>query len=171
MLLPFPGAAMFVGANLAVTPFGNPLMDIVIADLNPPSEAVEMPKALELPAVTVTPIALLASVNVGTATVTAMFAVRVKPPPVPLMITVELFADALLAAENVTVTGAFPLIISAENLTVTPAEAPLALKVTAEPNPPCAVSDTVGVADPPGANEMLGTLGVSVKFNCGAALQ
>jgi predicted cation transporter len=171
MLLPFPGAATFVGANLAVTPFGNPLIDIVIADLNPPSEAVEMPKALELPAVTVTPVALLASVNVGTATVNATLAARVKPPPLPLMMTVELFAVALLAAENVTVTGAVPLIVADDSLTVTPAGAPLALKVTTKPNPPCAVIDNVVVADTPGANEMLGTLGVSMKFNCVAALQ
>ena len=128
---------MLVGANFAVTPFGSPLTDSVIADLNPSIAAVEMIRALELPAATVALVALLESVNVGTATVIVTFAVRVKPPPVPLMMTVELFAAALLVAENVTVTGVFPLIVAAENFTVTPAGAPLALRVTADPNPPC----------------------------------
>lgn len=112
---------MLVGANFAVTPFGSPLTDSVIADLNPSIAAVEMIRALELPAATVALVALLESVNVGTATVIVTFAVRVKPPPVPLMMTVELFAAALLVAENVTVTGVFPLIVAAENFTVTPA--------------------------------------------------
>ena len=40
MLLPLPGAAMLVGAKLAVTPIGDPLTDNVIAELNPGPFAV-----------------------------------------------------------------------------------------------------------------------------------
>jgi hypothetical protein len=39
-LLPLPGAAMLVGAKLAVTPLGAPLTDRVMAELNPDPLAV-----------------------------------------------------------------------------------------------------------------------------------
>jgi len=35
VLLPLPGAAMLVGARLAVTPLGSPLTDRAMAELNP----------------------------------------------------------------------------------------------------------------------------------------
>ena len=41
VLLPVPGAAMSVGVKLAVIPFGTPLTDSAMADLNPFTLAVD----------------------------------------------------------------------------------------------------------------------------------
>ena len=40
VLVPLPGAAMLVGAKLAVTPLGRPLIDNATAELNPFTKAV-----------------------------------------------------------------------------------------------------------------------------------
>lgn len=48
-VLPVPGAVMEEGAKLAVTPEGNPLAEKEIAELSPPSTAVERVTAEDNP--------------------------------------------------------------------------------------------------------------------------
>ena len=64
MLLPLPGAAMLVGAKLAVTPIGDPLTDNVIAELNPVPFAVVKVIGNDPPGATVALVALGVSVKV-----------------------------------------------------------------------------------------------------------
>lgn len=169
--LPPPGAAMLAGANVPVTPLGNPLTDIPMADLKPFTAAVEKVSFTELPRITVALTVLKVKVKLGTATVKAIVAVRASPPPVPLITTEALLAVALLAAVKVTVTGNAAVMVGREKRAVTPVGAPLALNVAGELNPPCPNSVIVALADPPGATDRLEMLGVSVKFDWRPSLQ
>lgn len=83
VLFPLPGAAMLVGAKLAVTPCGSPLMDNATAELNPFNPAVVRVIGVELPGATLALVALAVSVKLGVATVTESKTLRVSPPPVP----------------------------------------------------------------------------------------
>ena len=165
---PLPGDAMLAGAKVAVTPLGIPVADSAIADLNPFSAAVETVTVVEPPAATVARAAVVAALTVkeklGAATVTAIEAVRERPPPLPLMVTEALPATAFAAAVKVTVTGAAAVSVVEENFMVTPAGAPLAVNETGELNPACAVSVIVTATAPPGATETDATFGVSTKF-------
>ena len=69
LLLPLPGAAMPVGARLAVTPFGSPLSESATADLNPVSAAVDTVIGMLPPAVTFAFEAPSVRVKLGTTTV------------------------------------------------------------------------------------------------------
>ena len=171
VLIPFPGEAMVAGENEAVTPFGNPDADNAIADLNPFTAAVATVNLVSVPAVTVALAALGVRLNVGTATTSVRVVDRVNPPPVPLIVIVELFAATVLAAANVTVTVFDVLMLGAENFTVTPAGAPLALNVADELNPPCATIVIIAVPAPPGAIIRLDTFGESVNVDWLAAFQ
>lgn len=86
VLLPLPGAAMLVGAKLAVTPEGSPLTDSATDELNPFNAAVETVTRAEPPAVTVALVALGVSVKLGTATVRLNGEVLVTPPPVAVTV-------------------------------------------------------------------------------------
>jgi hypothetical protein len=114
-LLPVPGDAMPAGAKLALTPPGSPLADKLTADLNPLSAAVAIVMVVELPALTVALVAPGVRLKLGATTVNATGVVRVIPPPVPVMVTVELPAAAFEAAVNVTVTGAELVTLAEEN--------------------------------------------------------
>jgi hypothetical protein len=170
-LLPLPGEAMLAGAKVGVTPFGNPVKDNAIADLNPFSAAAETAIDVPLPVATVALVALVVSVKLGVTTVTEMRAVLVSPPPVPVIVTVEAPATAFAAAVKVTVTGEAAVKVEEERRTVMPAGAPLDAKVTREANPPCPVIVTVAAPEPPGPIETLETFGVSVKFDALPSLQ
>ena len=107
VLLPLPGDAMLAGAKVAVTPLGRVVTDNPMADLNPFSAVVETVIGPEPFRATVIFAALVSSERVGAAiTVTAMGEVRVSPPPVPEIVTVDLPATAVEEARKVTVTGA-----------------------------------------------------------------
>ena len=69
VLVPLPGAAMLVGARLAVTPAGAPLTDNAIAELNPVPFAVVNVIGTEPPGATLAALAPAVRVNVP-ATVT-----------------------------------------------------------------------------------------------------
>lgn len=170
VLLPLP-AAILAGAKLAVTPAGSPLTDKATADLNPATGAAETVTVVELPAVTVALVAPGVSVKPGAATVKAIGVLRVSPPPLPVIVTVELPATAPVDAVKVAVTGALAVAAEEENCTLTPVGVPLADSVTGALNPPCGVIVSVALLELPGATETLETLGVSVKFNVLPSLQ
>ena len=149
VLDPFPGDAMLVGEKLAVTPLGNPVAESDTAPLNPPSVADVTVTLLGVPAVNVKLAALVLSEKLGAATVNATVLLRANPPPLPLIAIVALPATAFAAAVNVAVTGAPALAVAAENFTVTPLGTPLVDSVTGALNPPCAVTATLTVPDPP----------------------
>src|SRR5262245_61159091 len=68
-------------------------------------------------------------------TVMLIDAVRVRPPPVPVILTVAGPSVAVLAAEKVTVL-AFPVVAAGLKLALTPPGKPLALKATLLMKPP-----------------------------------
>jgi hypothetical protein len=69
VLVPLPGDAMLLGVKLAVTPFGSPLTDKAMADLNPFPPAVVRVNGTEPPGATLALEALDASVKLGVNTV------------------------------------------------------------------------------------------------------
>jgi hypothetical protein len=87
LLLPLPGDAMLAGAKLAVTPFGSPLIESVTADLNPFCAAVVRVIAVELSVAMVALVALGVNVKLGAVTVSVSEIVRVRFPPVALMVS------------------------------------------------------------------------------------
>ena len=81
VLLPLPGDAILVGANVAVTPLGKPLTDNATCEWNPFNTAVDSVIGVEPPGATVTLVALGVSVKVGVNTDTLSIWVIVTPPP------------------------------------------------------------------------------------------
>jgi hypothetical protein len=69
VLRPLPGAAMLVGAKLAVTPLGAPLTDSVITELNPFAKAVVKVMGVEPPGATLALVTLGVKVKLGVNTV------------------------------------------------------------------------------------------------------
>jgi len=67
--VPLPGDAMLVGVKPAVTPFGSPVSDKAIADLNPFTGVVVSVIVFDPPAVTLALVALGVSVKLGVKTV------------------------------------------------------------------------------------------------------
>lgn len=165
VLLPLPGDAMDVGENFAVTPFGSPLIESAIADLNPPSAVVLTPTLVELPAVTLALVEVAVKVNVGTTRVRLMVWLCVTPPPVPFNVNVAAPAAAVTAAVSVTVLVPFPgdAMLVGEKLAVTPAGKPLAESEIADLNPFTAAVVTVSLLGVPAVTVPLVALGVSVK--------
>jgi hypothetical protein len=149
VLVPLPGEAIVAGTRVAVTPFGCPLTESEIADLNPPSAAADTVIAVELPAVT---------------DALAALSVSVKSPPVPVIVTVDVPTTVFAAALTVAVTGVLVVRVDEEKRTVTPVGMPLAVSVTGDANPPCVVNVMVAAVELPALTEMLETFGVSVKF-------
>jgi hypothetical protein len=88
MLLPVPGDATLVGANLAVTPKGRPLTERPIAALNPLVAPVYTVTGIEPPLFKRTVTALSPNVKLGAITVSESGAVFVTPPPEPVTVSV-----------------------------------------------------------------------------------
>src|SRR5437588_4864732 len=132
---------MLAGRKVAVTPFGRLLTDKVIAELNPFSAVVETVIGIDPLCDTITFAAFISSEKLGgAATVTAIGEVRVSPPPMPVIVMVDLPAAAVEAARRVTVTGAAAVRAEEENWTVTPAGAPEAVSVTGDLKLPWAIN-------------------------------
>lgn len=139
--VPDPGAAIDAGLKLAVTPVGNPDAASAIAELNPPETAVVMVELPVLPCATDTAAGEAVSVYAGVpaaVTVSAMVAVCVNPPPVPVTVIVDAPAATVLGTVMVTADEPEPgaAIEVGLKAIVTPEGCPVALKATAESNPP-----------------------------------
>ena len=157
---PLPGAAIDVGLNVAVTPAGNPEAESATAELKPPLTVVETVVLPELPCATdkLAGETLMAKLGaVAGFTVSATVVVWVTPPPVAVMVTLDVPAVAVLLAVNVRLE--FPLPGAAMDaglkLAVTPAGRPEAERLTAELNPPEPVVETVVLAELPCVMERL----------------
>jgi len=167
VLLPLPGAAILLGARVAVTPLGRPLTDSATADWNPLSAAVDSLIAVAAPATTVAFVALGVSVKlrgITTAKVTGW--VTVTPPPEAL--TAGLKAPAAVPDAAVSVKVLLPLpgaaMIAGAKLPVTPVGRPLTDNATADWNPLSAAVDSLIVVEAPDTTVALVMLGVSVKL-------
>lgn len=87
VLAPVPGDAILGGANLAVTPAGNPLADNATCDWNPFNTVVDSLIEAEPPGATVALVTLDVSVKVGAGkTVRLSGCVFVTPPPVAVTV-------------------------------------------------------------------------------------
>ena len=96
-------------------------------------------------------------------TVTAMAAVAVKVPEVPVIVTVTgpaLGAELLAASVSTWV----PAIVPALNAAVTPLGRPEAERVTAPVNPPSAVTEMMSDELSPWPMDIIGINGVSEKL-------
>lgn len=88
VLVPAPGDAMLVGAKVAVTPLGSPLMEKATAELKPFTRAVVKLMEADPPGATLALVALSVSVKLGAGTVMLNGRVAVSPPPVALTVSV-----------------------------------------------------------------------------------
>lgn len=152
--LPEPGAAMDVGLNAAVTPEGSPLAESDTAELKPPEIVVEIVLVPELPAATERLVgdALTEKSGVAVAeTVRETVVLCETPPPLALIVIVDVPVAAVLLAVNVSVELPEPgaAMDAGLKLAVTPAGNPLAESDTAELKPPDTVVETVVVLVPP----------------------
>jgi len=166
VLVPLPGDAMLAGVKAAVTPFGSPVSDRAMADLNPFTGAVVSVIVFEPPAVTLTLVALGVSVKLGVKTVRVIVWVLITPPPVAVAVRVDTPGVAVEVADNVNVLLPFPgaaMLVGAK-LAVTPVGSPLIDKATTALNPFTRVVVNVMGIEPPGATLALVALGVNVKL-------
>jgi len=122
------------GLKLAVTPAGNPVALKVTPPVKPPICLIEIalvPLALRL-------IARLAGLAVsaksGAGTIRLIVAVLVRPPPVPVTVSVAAPRAAALDAVRVSVL-LVPVVEAGLKLAVTPLGNPLALKATLSGKP------------------------------------
>jgi hypothetical protein len=172
VLDPAPGAAMLVGAKIAVTPEGSPLNAKVTAELNPPDVATVRPTGAVpvRPTLMVEVDAVRVKLGVGAVTVSATVAVLVRPPPDAVIVTVAEPAVAVLVAENVTVLVPDPgaAMLAGAKLAVTPDGSPVAERFTAELNPPEGV--TVRTAGAVPVRAMLSVEGAAASVRPGTAL-
>lgn len=171
VLLPLPGAAMLVGAKLAVTPGGSPATDKATAELNPVPPVVVSVIGMDPPGATLALVAPGVSVKLGAAAVRFNAIARLNPPPVAITSIGQVPAVTFAAAAAVIVTGAAVVKVGEEKLTVTPAGAPAADSATGELNPPCALMVRVAVFELPGETARLEELAASVKFEARLLLQ
>jgi len=88
VLLPVPGDAMLAGANVAVTPFGRPLITSVTAAENPFTPDVETVSGIDPPRGTLTLVPATPSVKFGPTTVSFTVLDALTPPPDPPTVTV-----------------------------------------------------------------------------------
>jgi len=139
--LPFAAGVTGFVENDAVTPLGNPLALSVVAELNPPVLVIVIVLVPLPPWVTVTDVGDAAMVKFGddaALTVSAMVAVAVKLPEVPVMVTVADPVVAVLLA--VSVSTLVPVVGFVPNDAVTPLGRPDAASVTLPENPPTSVT-------------------------------
>jgi hypothetical protein len=156
--LPEPGAAIDVGLKAAVTPAGSPLAESDTAELKPPETVVEIVLDPLLPAATerLAGEALTAKSGVAVEeTVKEIVVLCETPPPLALIVIVDVPVAAVLLAVNVNVELPEPgaAIDVGLKLAVTPAGSPVAESETAELKPPETVVETVVVFVPPSATE------------------
>jgi hypothetical protein len=144
VLLPFPGAAILVGENAAVTPLGNPLTDNATAALKFCAAVVSV-KLVRLPAARLAVVVfdVNAIAGAGAVTVKLMATVFVTPPPVPVTVSAALPTVAPEAAVSVSVLLPLPdevtpgeVMLLGENAAVTPFGNPLTESATVEVNAP-----------------------------------
>jgi hypothetical protein len=144
---------MLAGLKLAVTPEGRPLADNATALLNPPAATLVIAEVPELPAFTLSDAGLAESAKLAVVPlviVRLMAAVSVKPPPAPVMVTVEAPMLALLLAVRVSVDEPEPPeMLVGLKLAVTPDGKPLAERETALLNPPDTLLEIVEVPELP----------------------
>jgi hypothetical protein len=162
LLAPVAGLVL----KLAVTPAGSPLALNVTPPVNPP---------LRVTVIVLVPLTPRATVRLagdedraksgvaGWLTVRLIGVVRVKPPPVPVIVTAAAPSVAVLDAVNVS-TLLSPVAEGGAKLAVTPAGSPLALNVTPPVNPPLRVIAIVFVPLAPRLTVRLAGLAASAKF-------
>jgi hypothetical protein len=129
------------GAKAAVTPAGKPLAVKATLPVNPPVRVIATALVPIAPRLTVKLDGVAESAKSGvdgSLTVRLIVDVRVRPPPVPVIVTVAGPSVAAVDAVNVTVL-LIPVTDAGVNPAVTPAGSPLALNVTLPVNPPVRV--------------------------------
>lgn len=171
--VPEPGAAMDVGLKLTVTPVGWPDADKAIAELKPPETAVVIVDVPLLPSTTETEVGEAEMVKAGTGaevTVSETEVVSVVLPEVPVTVMLYVPVAVVEATVSVMVEVPVPVIEAGLKPTVTPVGWPLALKVTAESNPPVAVLVMVDVPELPCTTETEVGEAERVKPTTGAAV-
>jgi hypothetical protein len=127
-----------VGLKVAVTPLGKPLALNATLLANPPVRETVTVLAPLAPRLIVRFAGLAESVKSGVAgalTVRPIVAVRVIPPPVPVIVTVAGPVVAVLEAVKVSVL-LFPVVEAGLKAAVTPLGKPLAVRATLLVNPP-----------------------------------
>jgi hypothetical protein len=136
-----------VGLNEAVTPLGRPDTVNTTLPVNPPMSVTAMESVPLAPCLTESEDADGASVKPVVTLATAMSAMvvlAVRLPEVPVMVTVEVPATAVLLAAKVTTLE--PVVGLVPKVAVTPLGRPLAASVTLPVNPPASFTETVSVA-------------------------
>jgi hypothetical protein len=132
------------GANAAVTPLGRPLAARVTEPLNPFAPLIVIVSAVLLPCVVVIEGAVGAIVKLGAMlTVRSMEVVAVSVKKVPVMAIVDVPVAAVPAA--VSVSTLEPVVGLVAKLAVTPLGSPLAARVTPPVNPSTSVTVMVSV--------------------------
>jgi len=135
------------GLNEAVTPLGRPDSVNATLPVNPPMSVTAMVSVPLAPCVTVSEDADGASVKpvvTLATTVSEIVVLAVRLPEVPLMVTVEVPAAAVLLAAKVTTLE--PVVGLVPKVAVTPLGRPLAASVTLPVKPPASFTETVSVA-------------------------
>src|SRR5262249_39767720 len=130
-----------VGLKAAVTPVGSPVALKVTVLANPPVRGIEIVLIPLAPRFTVKLVGdadTAKSGGGGAFTVSIKFAFCVRPPPVPVMITLTRPVAAVLDAVRVKVL-LVPVANAGLNVAVTPLGRLLALKLTPAENPPLRV--------------------------------
>lgn len=137
-----PVPVIEVGLKVAVTPDGRPLADKVTAELNPPETVLVIVEVPELPPVTVIDVGEALRVKLalaGAVTVRLTVVVSTRLPLVPVTVTVYVPVAVVEATVKVRVEVPVPVMEVGLKPTVTPVGWPLAVKATAELNPPVTV--------------------------------
>jgi len=152
--------------KVAVTPVGRPDADNVTAPLKPEILVMAMLLVALEPGVTLKLAGVAARVKPGGGlTVRAIVALLVKVPDVPVIVTVDVPAAAVLVAVNVSVL--LPA-VTAPNVAVTPVGRPDAVSATAPLKPETSLMAMLLVPLPPGV--MLKVAGVAASVKPGGGL-
>src|SRR5262245_6015140 len=160
------------GVKVAVTPAGNPLALSATLPVNPPVRVIVIVLVPLAPRVIVTLGGAAESVKLGVATsftVRPTVVERLRPPPLPLIVTVAAPSVAVLEAARVRVLLP-PVVDGGAKVAVTPVGNPLALSVTLSVNPPVRVIAIVLVPLPPRLIVRDGGAADSVKLGAATTL-
>lgn len=156
-----------VGLKAAVTPLGMPDAVKATMPVNPPVSATVIVSVALLPCVTVSVGAeglRLKPDVVLRVTLTAMLTEALKVPEVPVMVTVEELAGAVLLAVNVSTQLPFPAIGVVQPETLTPLGMPVTVLIVTVPvKPPVSVTVIVSVPLEPAMIESAVAEALSVK--------
>jgi len=144
-----PAPVTVLGEKFAVAPAGNPLALSVTTPANPLTAPIFAVNVVALPAITVCPLGLPATVKSGGgggALTTKLTVVAcVKLPLTPSIVNDDVPKGVLPVVVTVSVELPAPVTVPGEKLAVAPAGTPLALSVTAPVNPPNAATFAVNV--------------------------